>query len=273
MFARAIRVSAAALVCGLAVLTAAAPAEAGLKLGQDENLRPLADVRLQNSAKEALYIGHKVTFHWLGLPFSVSDDGYILGVKGKSLYYPLDMERLADWQASGLLPSPLPKYELSLADYVLGHLLWLVLAVYGLWSAGRALMARRSPHPKPLAVAPPPSTQSHARPQPQPMPAPFPARMAQLASAPHGAESALPAGNHPEPPKRACPTAAIPASEGPMATMPAQHREAGRSPPTPQTAGRPEQARPLPTMAQMRAEAAKLPVAKTVCRVKALRAA
>lgn len=224
----------AVVACGLALLSAAPAAHAGFKFGPEENLRPLADVRLQNSAKEALFIGHKVTFYWIGLPVSFSDDGYILGVKGKSLYYPLDKDRLAEWQAQGLLPSPLPGYTLSAADWVFAHLLWLVLAGWALFSGVRALLTRFSRRPgKTLPAQPTPRAQEKDR-------------AAAIA--------------------RAMPDApAQPPRDTALQPSPARLQPA---------AGEPPRAAPgMPTLAHMRAEAAKLPVAKTVCRVKALKAA
>lgn len=224
----------AAIACGLALLSAASEAHAGFKFGPEENLRPLADVRLQNSAKEALFIGHKVTFYWIGLPISFSDDGYILGVKGKSLYYPLDMDRLAEWQAQGLLPSPLPGYTLSVVDYVFAHLLWLVLAGWALFSGARALLGR------PLRRS---------------------GKTLPAQTAPKGREQDRPAGN-------AAITPAVPVQPP---RDPAQQPSPARVEPAP---GQPPRAAPgMPNLAHMRAEAAKLPVAKTVCRVKALKAA
>jgi tetratricopeptide (TPR) repeat protein len=59
----------------------------------------------------------------------MTDDGYILGIRGEQSYFPLDDARIKSLQARGLLPSPLPPYELSSVDYVFGHVLWIVLIV------------------------------------------------------------------------------------------------------------------------------------------------
>ncbi len=62
-------------------------------------------------------------------PYNITDDGYVLGVKGSaSSYYKLDDAQIKSLQARGLLPSPLPPYELSEIDYLFGYMLWIVLA-------------------------------------------------------------------------------------------------------------------------------------------------
>lgn len=250
----------AALFCVAAMAAAAPAAEAGFKLGPEEKLRSLEDVRLQTSAKEALFIGHKVTFYWLGLPFTFSDDGYILGVKGKQVYYPLDKNKLGEWQAQGLLPNPLPAYELSAADYVFGHLLWVVLAASGLWTGARALYARR--RRKPPAASP-------VAPVVAPASAP-PARVAQAVGVPPPVKAPQSPAVAPVPEKAAvaptpAPARAVPAPSAPQQQMP---------PPAQAPSPRPGPVRATSLSAtELRAEAAKLPIAKTVCRVKAIKAA
>src|ERR1700693_4190477 len=60
------------------------PARAALCFGTQEYLRPIQDVAITGQNGEALYLGYKYSFHCLIAPYSVSDDGYILGVKNES---------------------------------------------------------------------------------------------------------------------------------------------------------------------------------------------
>src|SRR5207253_7660725 len=60
------------------------------------------------------------------MPYSLSDDGYILGVKGRDSYFRLNKADIEGFQARGQLPTPLPPYELSALDYAMGHILWAV---------------------------------------------------------------------------------------------------------------------------------------------------
>ncbi|HEY4918468.1 MAG TPA: tetratricopeptide repeat protein [Xanthobacteraceae bacterium] len=109
-------------VFALGVLPARA---ASVCFGSQEYLRSIQDVTITGQNGEALYLGFKYSFHCFIAPYSVSDDGYILGIKGESKrYYRLDPARIASYQARGQLPTPLPRYELSAFDYAFGHMLW-----------------------------------------------------------------------------------------------------------------------------------------------------
>jgi tetratricopeptide (TPR) repeat protein len=121
----------AALIGAIAVLTlSAAPAQAAkLYFGAQEYLHKIQDVDIKGPKGEELYLGYKYSHHSFVLPYRTTDDGYILGVRGMRLYYRLDDANIKSLQARGLLPSPLPPYQLSLLDYALGYLLWPVLAV------------------------------------------------------------------------------------------------------------------------------------------------
>jgi tetratricopeptide (TPR) repeat protein len=107
------------------------PARAAkMYFGKQDYLHPIQDVAIKGQNGEALYLGYKHSSQSFILPYSVSDDGYILGVKGESdRYYALDKARIARFQADGLLPSPLPPSELSVLDRVMGHSLWGLLVV------------------------------------------------------------------------------------------------------------------------------------------------
>lgn len=133
----------AVLALVTAVLTAPVAAEArSITIGSEAVLRELQDISLQGPKGEALYLGHKLTFHWLGLPYSLADDGYIIGVKGKTLYYNVSTEQITAWQSQNLLPSPLPGYQLGLVDYILGYLLWIALLLVSLWWLARPMLDR-----------------------------------------------------------------------------------------------------------------------------------
>jgi tetratricopeptide (TPR) repeat protein len=116
--------------------------------GTQEYLRPIQDVSIKGPNGEQLYLGYKYSFYSFVAPYRLSDDGYILGVKGRDAYFRLDKAGIERYQANGLLPSPLPAYELSTLDYAMGHLLWglavfvaVVLAI-GLFRIKRRQRAR-----------------------------------------------------------------------------------------------------------------------------------
>ena len=121
----------AALIGLLAVFAiGATPAQAAkLYFGTQEYLHNIQDIEAKGPKGEALYLGHKYSFHSFILPYRMTDDGYILGIRGEQSYFRLDDANIKSMQARGQLPSPLPPYQLSVLDYAMGHGAWIALAV------------------------------------------------------------------------------------------------------------------------------------------------
>lgn len=124
---------------------------AKFKFGTAERLRHVANTTLTDSSGAKLYLARKIVEKHFLLPYSLEDQGYVLGVSGDShAYYALPTgEKLAALQQAGHLPTPLPPYELDGVDWFFGHLLWftlagLVLYVGGHWAWGRRRAARTS---------------------------------------------------------------------------------------------------------------------------------
>ena len=110
--------------------TSVEPAQAAkVYFGTQEYLRRIDDVEVKGPKGEALYLGHKYSFHSFILPYRMTDDGYILGIRGEQSYFRLDDANIKSMQARGQLPSPLPPYQLSMLDYAMGHGAWIALAV------------------------------------------------------------------------------------------------------------------------------------------------
>src|SRR5690606_8461044 len=84
----------------LVALAFALPAQA-FDFGAEEKLHPLVDVELKGAEGEALTLGFKTTLNNFILPYSLSDDGYVLLVRGQEgQFYDLEPERVAEWQAA-----------------------------------------------------------------------------------------------------------------------------------------------------------------------------
>jgi hypothetical protein len=144
-------------LCGLWL----APAHAALKFGASENIRFVANITLAGPSGERLYLARKITQQSFLLPYSIQDDGYVIGISGESKkYYPLPQgERLEALQKAGYLPRPLPPYELEPLDLVFGYSLWIFLlgcAVYGAYVYLRPKRAASSPAPRAGEVPRPP---------------------------------------------------------------------------------------------------------------------
>jgi hypothetical protein len=75
----------AALIGLVAVFAiGATPAQAAkVYFGTQEYLRNIQDVEAKGPKGEALYLGHKYSFLSFILPYRMTDDGYILGVRGE----------------------------------------------------------------------------------------------------------------------------------------------------------------------------------------------
>ena len=163
----AVRSAIAALCAGLAVVSLSIEASAsqtkplqtgrGMKFGADPDIRKIRDLSLKSNKSEALHLAHKVTFHWFWLPYKVTDDGYVLAVSGSAKHYTLDRSAMVSLQAQGRLPTPLPEYRLSYADYFTGNILWIALALTAAWHIcrhGHKLLPRsRLPRLPMLATA------------------------------------------------------------------------------------------------------------------------
>jgi tetratricopeptide (TPR) repeat protein len=120
------------LIVGVSALAlSAAPAHAAkCSFGTEEHLRFIQDLSIKGPWGEDLYLGHKFSFQDVCFPYSLTDDGYIIGIKGQKKYYKLTAAQIADYQKDGVLPTPLPAYQFSIADYVIGNLLWICIACF-----------------------------------------------------------------------------------------------------------------------------------------------
>jgi hypothetical protein len=103
--------------------------------GRSEEIRYLVDIGAKGPNGEALYLGNKLTFHKFLASYDVQDDGHVIGFKGDSKrYIQMPMaDRVRALQQAGLMPNPLPTYELTRQDYFFGHLLWFALPLVTTW--------------------------------------------------------------------------------------------------------------------------------------------
>jgi hypothetical protein len=111
----------------LLVLAFALPAQA-FDFGAEEKLHPLVDVELKGAEGEDLTLGFKTTLNNFILPYSLSDDGYVLLVRGQNgKFYELEQERVAAWQEAGFLPDPFPAYEIPLMERIFSYGLYFAI--------------------------------------------------------------------------------------------------------------------------------------------------
>ncbi len=98
--------------------------------GKNERVQKIIDLDGKGPNGEEVFLAHKTTSYYFLMGAYLSDDGYVLGIRGKfGSYYPLNEEQINQYQKSGFLPTPLPKYEIPLMDWVWGFALWIMLLV------------------------------------------------------------------------------------------------------------------------------------------------
>jgi hypothetical protein len=115
--------------------------------GKGEKLSCLAPTAMRDAQGSGLCVAYKTTTYSLFLPLYFSDDGYVLASSpGRRSYYPMPTgSELAELQASGELPSPLPAYSIGAFDYAFGYALWITIAaVAGVGLVQSAAKRRRA---------------------------------------------------------------------------------------------------------------------------------
>lgn len=135
------------------LMISAPPASAaGLSFGTDETTHTIQDVGVKGENNEDLMLGYKTSTEAFLLPYTIKDDGYVLVVKSDhDKYYDIPADMLPRWQQTGLLPDPLPPYQISALDQVFGHILWPTLVVIAIVYAVGYLRKRKA---APAAAAP-----------------------------------------------------------------------------------------------------------------------
>ncbi len=104
------------------------------RFGDQDQVHFVQEMDLAGPNSEDLFLGRKITTKFFIAGAYLTDHGFVLGVRGKKGYYALTPEKLATLQAAGHLPDPLPEYQISTWDYIIGYSLWLILGAVVLLS-------------------------------------------------------------------------------------------------------------------------------------------
>lgn len=117
-----------------------------LAFGEDQRVQRIQDIDLTGPDGEELYLARLISTYFVGLGVNIRDDGFVIGVKGKSkTYYPMPSDsEVYELQKEGLLPAPLPHFELSLIDYLFGYSLYILLIGSCLYYAVKSYFSRRT---------------------------------------------------------------------------------------------------------------------------------
>lgn len=102
--------------------------------GVDESIYKIQDVEIVSPNNERLYLGYKTSIRMFIAGVYLRDDGYVISAfDSDERYSPLTDENIEAYQNSGLLPNPLPKYEISIFSYLAGYSLWLIILILVIW--------------------------------------------------------------------------------------------------------------------------------------------
>lgn len=121
------------LILTLAILipNLASARRGGGLFGKSESIEEIIDVEAKGPNGEDIYLAYKTTGYYFFMGAYMSDDGYVLGIKGSNSFYHLDEKLIATYQENGLLPTPLPEYKIPFMDWLWGFALWILLLVMG----------------------------------------------------------------------------------------------------------------------------------------------
>lgn len=117
----------------------------GLAFGWDDSIDCITPVKLKGDDGAALCLAHKTSKLFVGAGVWVRDDGYVLRREGDAhVFYPWpDAATVKAWQSEQLLPDPLPSYSVSIADYLVGYSLWIILIAMLVVSQVKRVLTRR----------------------------------------------------------------------------------------------------------------------------------
>lgn len=113
----------------LALMGLSSSVYAKFYFGDMDSIHFLAKVNIPEQGGQGFFLGQRVTMSAFLMPYSVKDNGYVLGISGNGdKYIPLpEGVELEALQAQGYLPKPLPPIGLGWFDYLLGYSLWWAL--------------------------------------------------------------------------------------------------------------------------------------------------
>ncbi len=114
----------------------AAQARTGFKFGDSETLHKIQDIDMPGPKGEKLYLANRTITNFVFLGVYLSDKGYVLAVTDDDAkgYYPLEEVLIKKLQAEKMLPTPLPKYKISIWEYLVGYSLWIVVFILIAWT-------------------------------------------------------------------------------------------------------------------------------------------
>jgi hypothetical protein len=114
------------------------------KFGDDDTIHKIQDVDIKSPKGDQLYLGYRTTTTYFILGVYLKKGGYVLADRHNTdnSYYPLSERMISDFQATGSLPKPMPKYELTIVDYLFGYSLWVLIFVIAAYYAIKGIVLK-----------------------------------------------------------------------------------------------------------------------------------
>ena len=122
---------------------------ARLRIGKREDFAKIQPVELKGQDGGSLTLGYKTSSYWFVGGLHLSDDGYVLLAPGDTYYEMPEGAELKAYQEQGLLPDPLPPYQIPAIEYAFGYSLWIILAAMAAWGFIKSKMSPKPPEPEP----------------------------------------------------------------------------------------------------------------------------
>ena len=106
--------------------------------GHFQDIHKIVDVKLEGKNGDKLFLGYMTESYYIEAGVYIKDEGYILGVEGREgSFYPMPIGKdLKYYQENGLLPNPLPSYNIPIKDYIIGYSMWIILFLVGAYYIG-----------------------------------------------------------------------------------------------------------------------------------------
>jgi hypothetical protein len=101
----------------------------GMMFGTQDEIECITNQNFEGPHGDQLCLASKISMHFFVAGVGVSDDGYVLKIKGANSFYNTTPEMLKALQEEGTIPSPLPPYHISTFQYLFGYSLWLIFAI------------------------------------------------------------------------------------------------------------------------------------------------
>lgn len=103
--------------------------------GADEKLHVIAPTEMKSSSGAPLYLCFKTYSYFFVAGLYATSERVICDGELSKSYWPMpEPARLKEFQAAGLVPDPLPDYQVDTIEYIFGYSMWILIAAIALFT-------------------------------------------------------------------------------------------------------------------------------------------